>query len=103
MARIHLEVDLRPQPEEERRSGLELSGVHRLDVQRQGEPTGDRRVVVELEALLVVDRRDRPECLSKDAAGTQVVIAQSERVRGAAGKWALAPDVEVQELVHWIG
>ena len=75
--RLSLEVELRPQTEEERGSGLELSGVNRLDVGRHGEPTGDRGGLVEIEALLVARRRDGTERLPEDIAGRQVVVAHT--------------------------
>ncbi len=80
-----------------------MTGVDGLDVGRQDEPTGDRRVVVELKALLIADRRDGPEGLSENVAGRQVVVAHTPRVRSAAGQRAGASGPEVQEPVDRVG
>ncbi len=79
---------------------MELSGVDGLDVGREGEPTGDRGVVVELEALLIGARRDGPEGLPEDAACRQGSVAHANGgPRSSARKRALAPDADVQEPV----
>src|SRR5262245_51396720 len=86
------EIDLGAKPEEYRGIRLPLKWLNDLDVWSELDPRGDTGVVVQLHALLVLQRAEGAGAALQNVTDPQEEIPDAERIRGASGDWTCSAD-----------
>ena len=96
-----LEVDLRPKAEEKRRVCPFSERIKDLKIRRDLTPTGRLHVVVEFDAVFVLQRKQvRSEAFQR-IAYTDVKITDTESVRFPYREWAASTDASTAKPIDW--